>query len=97
MSSLKNSKSLITDVAFYAEKLHVSVGHLHHTIKKVLNTTPVNILHKAILQESKQLLAFSNKNISEIADILQFGSVHSFSKFFKKHTGISPSHYVNAD
>ncbi|WP_312900483.1 helix-turn-helix transcriptional regulator [Chryseobacterium taichungense] len=85
------------EVAFYAGKLHVSVGHLHRTIKKVLNTTPINILHKSVLQEAKQLLAFSNKNISEIADMLQFGSVHSFSKFFKKHTGVSPSHYVNAD
>ncbi len=83
------------EISFYAEQLNVSVGHLHHVIKRVLNTTPVNIINKAVLKEAKLLLGYSENNISEIANLLLFSSVHAFSRFFKKHTGLAPSIYVN--
>ena len=40
--------------------------------------------------------AESNMNFTEIAEVLGFGSIHHFSKFFKAKTGLTPSAYARS-
>jgi AraC-like DNA-binding protein len=49
------------------------------------------ISHLIIRKASEQLLL--NKSVKEVADELKFSSQFYFSRFFKKHTNISPSLY----
>ncbi|MGF7043023.1 helix-turn-helix domain-containing protein [Mucilaginibacter lappiensis] len=76
---------------FYAEKLNVSRNYLHKIIKKLCNQTPFEIINNKVLSECKALLSYSDNTIGEIAEMMAFGSIQSFSKYFKKQTGKSPS------
>lgn len=42
---------------------------------------------------AKQVLKTSAVSIGEIAELLSFSDIYSFSRFFKKYTGMSPSEY----
>jgi len=46
-----------------------------------------------VLERSKHELLYSDKIIKEIAGALGFYDEFHFSKFFKKHTHVSPAEY----
>ena len=43
--------------------------------------------------EAKKLLRDGNFSVNEIAELLGFSCIHSFSKAFKTATGFSPTAY----
>ena len=49
----------------------------------------------ALISEAKILLRKPDINIQQISEELHFGEQSSFSKFFKKHTGVTPVEYRN--
>jgi AraC family transcriptional regulator len=49
------------------------------------------ILHR--IERAKELLAYNEMNLSEIADALGYSSVQHLSQQFKKETGLTPSQY----
>ena len=55
------------------------------TISKYINEKKINLAKNKILK--------TNKTFTEIADELNFESIHYFTKFFKKMTGFSPKIY----
>lgn len=65
---------------------------------RVLFKTKMDITPKAAYEQVKyfhalDLLNNGSYNISEISEMLGFSSVHYFSRFFKKNSGLSPSYY----
>ena len=78
-------------VEFYSAKLNITSNYLHKIIKSRYDQTPFDLINNALLSECKSRLSYSEASIGEIADELNFGSIQSFSKYFKKHTGQSPS------
>jgi AraC-like DNA-binding protein len=46
-----------------------------------------------VILEAKNLLRYSDDSIKEIVYKLNFQSASVFNKFFKLHTGMSPSEY----
>ena len=49
------------------------------------------MITERIIKECTQYLLHSNLSVSEIAYSLGFESIAYFSKFYRKHTGSSPS------
>ena len=43
---------------------------------------------------AKRLLKYSEMNVSEIADLMEFDDAYCFSKFFRRITGIPPGKYA---
>lgn len=80
-------------VAFYAEKLHISANYLNIVCKKVINTAASALIHDRILLEAKRLLKISEMSVKDIVYDLGFYDHASFSKFFKSHTGMTPSQF----
>jgi AraC-like DNA-binding protein len=83
------------NVDFYAGKLSISRNYLHKIIRSHFNQTPVEIINNAVLSDCKSRLSYSESNIGQIAEAMGFGTIQSFSKYFKKHTGKSPSFFRN--
>jgi len=86
----------ITDtrkVEDYANLLHISTKHLEKIISETLGTTPKQLIHDTLLREAKILLKQTDKTISEVAHHLKFIDQSYFSRFFKKHTLITPQEY----
>ena len=50
-------------------------------------------IQRRILTEAKRLLVFTNSNLKDIAYQLGFGTPTYFSRFFKKHTHLTPLEY----
>lgn len=80
-------------VSFYASKLNISINHLYSVVKEHVNKSPSSFIHLQLVNEAKKQLSGSDLSIAEIAYNLNFSDPYSFSKFFKKHAGCSPSHY----
>ena len=68
----------------------ISPGHLRRLFKQATGGTPGYARSNELLIRAERLLSHSQLNVSEIANRLGFGSIYAFSRFYKKHRGISP-------
>ncbi|MEW7289606.1 helix-turn-helix transcriptional regulator [Aquimarina sp. 2304DJ70-9] len=71
----------------------LSEYHLYNSFKKVFGKTPHQYAISLKMRKAKDYIDIGHINISEIADILDFPDLASFSKLFKKTYGCSPANY----
>ncbi|NHA04639.1 helix-turn-helix transcriptional regulator [Mucilaginibacter sp. HC2] len=81
------------NVQYYADSLYVSPKHLTETIKEVTGRTAGEWIDDAVVLEAKVLLRNHDISIARVAENIHFPDQSSFGKYFKKHTGMSPSDY----
>lgn len=82
-------------VEFYAQRQSVTTRHLSAVVKDITGKSASQIIALVVMNEAKVLLNSSKKPVSEISSMLGFSDQYSFSHFFKKHLGESPSQYRN--
>ncbi|MDB0037734.1 helix-turn-helix domain-containing protein [bacterium] len=75
----------------YASLLFKSPKTLANIFPKYSERSPISVINDRILLEAKRLLMHSDKSSNEIAEELGYKDSGHFSKFFKKHEGLSPS------
>ena len=80
-------------VDFYAERLFLSPKHFSTVIKKVSGKTAGQWIDEYVILEAKTLLKYSAMSIQEIAYYMNFPNPSFFGKYFRHHTGMSPSEY----
>lgn len=85
----ENTNKHIT-VADVANHVCFSRPALSRKVKRELGFELSVFIRKCKLEESKDLLAFSDKSISEISNYLCFSSQSHFQKSFKDQYGITP-------
>ncbi len=78
---------------FYADSLFITPKYLIHAIKNASGKSPGKLIDEAIVAEAKLLLKNTSLSIANVAEELHFSDQASFSKFFKKHTNLSPLSY----
>ncbi|WP_281631570.1 helix-turn-helix domain-containing protein [Flavobacterium luteolum] len=78
------------ELKYYSDLLNVSIKYLSICNKEVTGFPPTYILKQLILREAYNRLADENEKIANISDDLKFSDLASFSKFFKKNSGVSP-------
>ncbi len=80
-------------VTEYAELLFKSPKTLSNIFSKIGFKTPLQYIQDRIMLEAKRLLRYSTLHIKEIAFEIGFDDIQAFSRFFKKHEGVSPSEF----
>ena len=80
-------------VDFYAEQLFLSPKHFSTVIKKVSGKTAGQWIDEYVVLEAKTLLRYSSMSIQEVAYYMNFPNPSFFGKYFRHHTGMSPSEY----
>ena len=80
-------------VQFYADILCLTPGYLSKVLKIISKKTASQLIDEAVIMEAKLLLKNQTLSISEVANELQFSDQSFFGKYFKKHTGYSPSKF----
>ncbi len=80
-------------VSEYATLLNKSPKTLSNLFGKLHDKTPSQMIQQRIMHEVRRLLAYTDQPISEIGYDVGFNDLQSFSRFFKKHEGISPSDF----
>lgn len=78
---------------FYADKLFITKKYLSSIIKNTSGRTAHDWIDQYTILEAKILLRSTNKTIQEISNELNFPNNSFFSKYFKKHMGITPKEY----
>lgn len=78
----------------YSQLLGVSSKKLTALSKQFLKDTPANIVHQRKILEAKRLLSNQKISIKEIAYSLGFDQPTYFTKYFKKHTGLTPKQFI---
>lgn len=77
----------------YAELLYITPNHLNALCKDVLGIPAGEVIRNRIVLEAKRLLINLQLTIAEIATRLSFDDNSYFTKFFKKHTGLTPEEF----
>ena len=90
---LKEYNKQERNVVFYSQKLSITPKYLSTIVKKVSGKTAAKWIDESVILEAKTLLKFSGLSIQEIAYHLNFSTQSFFGKYFKQHTGSSPSRY----
>lgn len=80
----------------YADLMNKSPKTLSNLFAKASNKTPLQYIQERKLIEARRGLVHSDKAVSEIAYEIGFEDVQSFSRFFKKKQGVSPTAYREA-
>lgn len=81
------------DVTFYAGKLCITSRYLSSIVQDITHHTAKFIIDKHVMLEIKALLQSTDLSLQEISNQLNFPDQSFFGRYFKKHTGLSPSDY----
>ncbi|MFA6593047.1 MAG: helix-turn-helix domain-containing protein [Bacteroidales bacterium] len=84
------------NVAFYADKLLLTPKYLSKVVKTVSGRSAPDWIDSFVILEAKNMLKYSNMTIKGIVFKLHFVNQSVFYKFFKSHTGMTPSEYRNS-
>ena len=80
-------------VGFYAAQLHLTPKYLTTIIRKTTGRTASDWIDDYVVLEAKNLLKYSTMSIQEVAYYLSFPNQSFFGKYFKEHTGLTPTAY----
>ena len=80
-------------VAFYAEKLCLTPKYVSKLVKETSGRSAPDWIDSFVILEAKNLLKYSDVPIKEIVYRLHFPNQSVFYKYFKAHTGMTPSEY----
>ena len=81
---------------FYANELNITKSYLRKICRSTMLVSPSNCIYFRLMYEAFFLLENPRLTIKEIAFTLGFTSPNYFSRFFKKHSGVSPGIYRKA-
>ncbi|MDR2036344.1 MAG: helix-turn-helix domain-containing protein [Bacteroidales bacterium] len=84
------------DLSFYAEKLCLTPKYMSTIIKEGSGKSAGEWIDSRVMLEAKVLLKSASMTAQQIADLLNFPTQSSFSKYFKRLAGMSPKEYRNS-
>lgn len=76
-----------------ANIMAINQSYLCKTFVKKYGITPVQYINDLRLQKAKELLTYTELNVTEISEKVGFQSIHYFSRYFTNRMRISPIEY----
>lgn len=96
ISYMQNNLTQKLTLQDIAAQVGYSASYLSSVFRKTMNISVINYCILLKIEKAKKLIAEGNKNINEIAEILDFNSVQYFSTQFKKITKMTPTQFASA-
>ena len=86
------------EVSFYAEKACLSSKHFSAVVKQETGQNAAYWIHRQVVAEAKMLLHVRRDlSVQLIADMLGFEEQSTFSRYFRRETGMSPTEFRNSE
>lgn len=83
------------EVVWYANRLCVTPKYLSDVVRSVSGMPAGRWISGFVLIEIKRYLRNTSLSVKEIAQELNFSTIGFLGKYFRQHTGLSPSQYRN--
>ncbi|KAA9338896.1 AraC family transcriptional regulator [Adhaeribacter soli] len=83
--------------SFYADALHLPLKTLGSLCRKHFHKSLSMLISEKVLLRAKWELLHTDTQVKGVAASLGFKDEHYFSRFFKKHIGLSPTHFREAE
>ena len=77
----------------FAGQQFITPGYLNTVVKSHTGKSANTLISEKCTAEAMTLLTRSDMSVQEVSSLLGYGDASHFSKFFKKHTGLSPIEY----
>ena len=81
------------NIKYYADKLCITPTYLSRIVLQESGRTAGDHIDSFVITEAKQLVRSRRYTILQISDMLNFTCQSFFGRWFKKHTGYSPTEY----
>ena len=76
-----------------ASKVGMSDSHLQRVCRDLYGLTPMDIVMRSRMSHARSLLALTDETLDEIASRVGYATPFSFSRAFKRQTGITPRQF----
>lgn len=80
-------------IADIAKAAGLSEPHLHLLFRSALGTSPIQMVIRRRLNRALELLSSTSLPVKEVCFEAGFSDLNNFCKYFKAHTGLTPSRY----
>jgi len=80
----------------YGESMGLSAGQLSRLCRDVLGASALDVVNARVIHEAERELVYSTLGIKQIAGVLGFLDEAYFGRFFRKHTGMTPTDFREA-
>ena len=80
-----------------AQSMNLNAAYLSQVIKETMHISPVSYLKEYRLRKAKYLLDTTQLSVSEIADLVGYESVYTFSRAYKNYYYLSPKYHRQKD
>lgn len=80
-------------VSWYAAQLNVSDKYLSSTVKRLTGHSVMSFIDRHTIPILKEYLDNPRYSLTQIADRMNFASLSYFSRYCKKHFGMTPTEY----
>lgn len=84
------------EVTYYAKELNVSPKYLSETVKRITGNSVMSLIDKYAVPILIDFLNNSDLSFTQICHEMNFSSLSYFSRYTRKHLGMSPSQYRNS-
>lgn len=84
-------------VAFYAERIGVSAAHLNRLTRRLTGASVQGAIARRIVEAARRDLIFTPTPVQAIAFSLGFQDPAYFNRFFRKHAGVTPGAFREAE
>lgn len=92
---LEQNFTSAVDCHALAKLCFLSTSQFYNLFKKQFGCSPLQYRDRLLTEKAKSLLSTEEITVSEVAEILGFFDVAYFSRYFKKHVGVTPSQFAN--
>jgi AraC family transcriptional activator of pobA len=80
-------------ISRYARQIGMSEGRLNRLCRAQRERSAFELLQQRLLREARRRLAYVGMSVAQVARELGFRDPAYFCRFFKRHTGLSPSRF----
>ena len=78
-------------VTYYAREIGLTAAHLNVITRQTAGKSALELIHERLLLEAKRNLVYTTMTVSAASYALGFSDPAYFTRFFKRHIGLSPT------
>jgi AraC-like DNA-binding protein len=93
ITQMKENPEIAADMAALAMRVQLSRSHFFELFRRCTGLSPVLYANALKMEQAFKALAATDRSMEQISQELGFSAQSHFSRFFRQHQGVVPSHY----